>query len=134
MTAARVALAAAVGALVCWAAKSIAIGIAGGLGESPLEDPLFLAGAGCALVGVVALGLAWTEGRSWLVRGLGVALGVLGFGVAGGAIAVVVELVTPDDHWVWGEINLWLSALMLVVVARTTTRTMARRGVRAPAW
>jgi hypothetical protein len=134
MTAARVALVAAVGALACWAAKSVAIGIGGGLGESPLEDPLFLAGAGCALVGVVALGVAWTAGRSWLVRGLGVALGVLGFGVVGGAIAVVVELLTPDDHWVWGEINLWLSALVLLVVARTTARTVARRGARAPAW
>ena len=58
MTAGRLALVGAASAVVFWALKAIAIGVAGGLDKSPLESPLFLAGLVSALVGAGALG-AW---------------------------------------------------------------------------
>ena len=44
MTASRFAVLAAVASAVAWGLKAVAIGIAGGLDESPLESPLFVLG------------------------------------------------------------------------------------------
>ena len=46
---------AAVAAALLWATKAVVIGIAGGLGESPLESPLFGLGLLAFVVGVVSL-------------------------------------------------------------------------------
>ena len=72
MTAAKVATYATIGAVVAWAVKAVAIGVAGGLNQSPAEGPLFFLGMILFLVGVVAIGLAITAGRSVGARVLGV--------------------------------------------------------------
>jgi hypothetical protein len=67
MTARRVAMLAAAVAVVAWAAKAIAIWIAGGLDRSALEGPLFLAGFLSLLAAVAAVGVALAAGRAtWL--------------------------------------------------------------------
>jgi len=114
MAAGRVALLGAAGAVVFWAAKATAIGIAGGLDKSPLESPLFVAGLLSALVGAGALGAWLLAGRPTWVRALGalgvIVLVVLSAGI-GGSVAAALQ---PDDpSWVWGEVNLWVSAAVL---------------------
>ena len=129
MTARRLALLGAAGAVVLWALKATAIGTAGGLDKSPLEGPLFLAGLVSALVGAGALGAWVLAGRPTWMRVAGavgaIVLLVLSAGV-GGAIAAALQ---PDDpSWVWGEVNLWVSALVLaaaVLVQRSRTRVDA---------
>ena len=114
MTAGRVALLGATGAVVFWAAKATAIGIAGGLDKSPLESPLFLAGLVGALVGAGALGAWVLAGRPTWLRVLGavvaIVLVVLSAGV-GGSVAAALQ--PEDPSWVWGEVNLWVSAAVL---------------------
>ena len=115
MTAGRLALLGAAGAVVFWALKATAIGIAGGLDKSPLESPLFLAGLISVLVGAGALGAWLLAGRPTWMRVLGavvvIVLVVLSAGV-GGSIAAALQ---PEDDpsWVWGEVNLWVSAVLL---------------------
>ena len=129
MTARRLALLGAAGAVVLWALKATAIGTAGGLDKSPLEGPLFLAGLVSALVGAGALGAWVLAGRPTWMRVAGtvgaIILLVLSAGV-GGAIAAALQ---PDDpSWVWGEVNLWVSALVLaaaVLVQRSRPRVDA---------
>ena len=70
LTASRVALVAAAGALLGWAAKTLAIWIAVGLDQSPAETPLFLLGLLCALTAVVALAVAVSQGRRGPMRAL----------------------------------------------------------------
>jgi hypothetical protein len=114
MTAGRVALLGAIGAVVFWAAKATAIGIAGGLDKSPLESPLFLAGLISALAGAGALGAWVLAGRATWLRVLGavvaIVLVVLSAGV-GGSVAAALQ--PEDPGWVWGEVNLWVSAAVL---------------------
>lgn len=128
MTAGRVALLGATGALVFWAAKAIAIGIAGGLDKSPLEGPLFLAGLLSALVGAAALGAWLLAGRPTWVRALGalgvIVLLVLSAGV-GGSVAAALQPAEPG--WAWGEVNLWVSAALLAV-AVLVQRSRAQTG------
>ena len=62
MTSRRIALWASIAAATFWTAKSIAIGLAGGLDKSPLEAPLFFLGLISFVVAVVALGVALTAG------------------------------------------------------------------------
>jgi len=129
MTAGRVALLGATGAVVFWAAKATAIGVAGGLDKSPLEGPLFVAGLLSALVGAAALGAWLLAGRPVWLRTLG-ALGVMVLVVlsagVGGAVAAALQPAEPG--WVWGEVNLWVSAVVLavaVLVQRSRTQVAA---------
>lgn len=130
MTAGRLALVGAASAVVFWALKAIAIGVAGGLDKSPLESPLFLAGLVSALVGAGALGAWVLAGRPTWMRVLGavvvIALVVLSAGV-GGSIAAALQP-QDDPSWVWGEVNLWVSALVL---AAAVLVQRSREGVHA---
>ncbi len=115
MSVSRVAWLGASGAAGAWAAKAVAIAIAGGLDKSPVEAPLFLLGLMSALVGAAALGASLTPGKSTWVRVVAAAGGVVALiavAIAGGAAAQAAQ--PADPGWAWGEINLWVSALVLV--------------------
>lgn len=134
----RIALVAAVTTAVLWAAKATAIGLAGGLDRSPLESPLFLAGLAACLTTVVSLGLFLTGGRPGWQRAVGVvALVAVMVGTVPLLAGTVDALVppTPERHWAWYELNLWLMALTLlvvVVVSRPRTAAARRPARRAP--
>ncbi len=122
----RVALVSAGLAVALWAAKAVAISLAGGLGRSRAEGPLFLAGLACFLVAAVSLGLALTRGRPVALR---LAAGVLG-PVTGFALAMIIDTalrsVRPSDpSWVWGEVNLWVTAPLGLVLALVLARRTA---------
>lgn len=122
----RAALVSAGLAVPLWAAKSVAIGLAGGLDRSPAEGPLYLAGLACFLVAAVSLGLALTRRRHVAVR---VAAAVLGPGV-GFALAMVIDTalggIRPaHPSWVWGEVNLWVTAALALVLAVLLARRTA---------
>lgn len=113
---------AAVVAAAAWAVKAIAIAAAGGLDQSPLESPLFLLGLLAFLTAVVALALLVSRGRPRIVRAGAVLCAVVG-SIAVTAVAnAAVQLVATSDHWIWGEVNLWLGCLALFASA-TATRT-----------
>ncbi len=114
MNTSRIAVIASVLAAVFWAAKSVAIGAAGGLDRSPLESPLFFLGLASAIVANVALALSVAAGRAWWVRGAA-ALGVVValFAVTALLDAAVHGLV-DGDHWVLAEVNLWIDALVVL--------------------
>jgi hypothetical protein len=123
MNSSRVAVVAAGATVLLWAAKAVAIGTAGGLGRSRLEGPLFLAGFVCMLVSVVATGLALTTGRPVLQRSLSGAGAVVGAVVVTVLTQGIVGLVEPTDPgWAWGEVNLWVLALVATVLATWTGR------------
>lgn len=109
MTARRIAALAAVGAVIAWAAKAVAIWVAGGLDQSPLEAPLFFLGLVCMFVAFGALGAALTEGRGTGVRVLG-AVGAIVVGLAlSGLVETLVGVLVPDEAgWVKEEAGLWL--------------------------
>lgn len=114
MTAGRVAMIGAAGAVVLWAAKATAIGIAGGLDKSPLESPLFAAGLVSALVGAGALGAWVLAGRPAWLRVLGAVAAVVLLmlsALIGGSVAAALQ--PEDPSWVWAEVNLWVSAVVL---------------------
>ena len=108
---------AAVTSLVAWGAKAVAIWVAGGLDESPLESPLFLLGLVALVVAFVALGVSVARGRSLAVKVIGGAVGLL-IGVALSWLASFLALaVIPESAgWVQEEAGLWLSALLAVGV------------------
>ncbi len=125
MNSSRIAVAAAVGAALCWTAKSVAIGTAGGLDESPLESPLFLAGLGCFVVSVIALGVAATDGRpGWARAGAGVLAVAVGITVTSvvGAIVNAIEAPSSQRHWAWTEVNLWIIAVGALALALAVRR------------
>ena len=118
---------AVISALLCigaWTAKSVAIGIAGGLDRSPLEGPLFLLGLASFVTPVVLLSLALTTGRHPGARALGVVAGVVagaGFSVATNALVIALRPAEPS--WVWSELNLWVGAAVLLGLVLATDRS-----------
>jgi hypothetical protein len=111
----RVALVGGICAVVAWATKAVAIGLAGGLDRSAAEGPLFLIGLVSALVGAGALGAAVTADRSAAVRVVAGAAAIVAVLLVAGVVTLLVTLVQPrDPSWVWGELNLWISALALL--------------------
>ncbi len=117
---------AVISALVCigaWTAKSVAIGLAGGLDRSPLEGPLFFLGLASFVATVVLLALALTPGRPPALRALAVLVGVvtaIGFSVA---TEVLLTAVRPaDPSWVWSEVGLWVGAAALLGLVLVTDR------------
>jgi hypothetical protein len=123
---ARVALLAAVAAVTSWFAKATVIGVSG-LGRNPAEDALFFLGLAAALVGSAALGAAHAAGRARAARVAAAAVGVLALIVVAGLTQAVVTLVQPSNpSWVWGELNLWVAALVLVTAAALTYRHQAQ--------
>jgi hypothetical protein len=123
----RTALVSSVATVVVWTAKALAIGIAGGLGSSPAEGPLFLAGLVCCVVAAVATGVALTAGRSRAVRVLGGIAGFVVTAVLGTLAQSVVSAVQPaHPAWAWGEVNLWVMGLALLGV-NLARRQVSRR-------
>ena len=117
-----------VGAVVAWGVKAVAIGIAGGLDESPAESPLFVLGLLLYTLGVIAIGLSVTAGRSLPWR----LLGVVGALVVSAVVFLVVDaivagLAPEDPHWVWAEVQLW------IVSVGTAAAWLAWRSRRAAA-
>ena len=116
--------------VVAWGAKAVAIWVAGGLDESPLESPLFLIGLVALVVAFVALGVSMARGRAMGVKVIGGAVGIL-IGVALSWLAsFLAGAVIPDSAgWVQEEAGLWFSALLAVGVTAAwrakqgTTRT-----------
>ena len=113
----RISLVSSIAAVLAWAAKAVAIGTAGGLGRSPWEGPLFLAGLACFLTAVVTFALAVTERRGALARtGAAVASVVGGFALAM-AVNAVVQAVSSGQSWVREEVNLWVAATAMLGLA-----------------
>ena len=114
MSAARVATIATIGAVLVWGLKALAIGLAGGLDESPAEGPLFFLGMLLFVVGVVAIALALTAGRGPAGRLVGVVATFAVLFVVWLAVDTVVASMAPEDdpHWVWAEIQLWVIAVL----------------------
>jgi len=118
MNASRLAVLAAIASVVAWGLKAVAIWVAGGLDESPLESPLFVLGLVAIVVAFASLGVAVASERSLAVKVIGGLVGVLvGFGLSMLA-SVVAEAVIPDSAgWVEAEAGLWFSALLALGVA-----------------
>lgn len=132
MTTSRIALIAAATSLLAWLAKATATGAAGGPGRTPWEDTFFFVGLAAQLVAFVAVALALTGSRPLGVR-LGALLGgaVLVFGFVT-VFQLVIERVQPADaSWVWGEINLWVVAALVLGVAVLAHRRAATAAVPA---
>ncbi|QIK67994.1 hypothetical protein G7072_18070 [Nocardioides sp. HDW12B] len=119
MTSTRVSFIAASAAAALWALKGLAIGSAGGLGESPFEGPFFLTGLASFVIASVALGVAVLPRRAVPVRALaGLGVVVAGFAVAAGIDTLVSSIVPPDAdrHWAYTEVNLWVVAAALLAI------------------
>ena len=99
-----------VGAALVWGVKGLVIGLAGGLDRSPLEGPLFLLGLLLYALGVIAIGLAVTVGRSVAVRVLGAVIALAVTWAVFLGVDSVVASIPPkhDPHWVWAELQLWI--------------------------
>ncbi len=123
---ARAALLAAILTAALWAADAVSIGVGGGAGDNIADFLLFLAGLACFLFAAVSLGLAWTAGRPTAVRaGVAVLAPLMGFAL-GLAVDTALRAVLPTDHsWVWGEVNLWVTAALLLVLAWVQARRTA---------
>jgi hypothetical protein len=119
----RVALSAAVAAVVLWGAKAVAIGVAGGLDRSPFEGPLFALGLLAILVACAATGAAATAGRALWIRILAAALAL----IIGLAVAILSDtasgaLVPETAGWVSEEAGLWVSGLITLALVLFVTR------------
>ena len=121
MTTTRIARTASLLAVVLWAAKATAIALAGGLGKTPLESVFFFAGLVAALVAGVALALSYVGGRGPLLRAGAAIAGALALLAVAGVVSALVELLKTSDHWAWGEVNLWVSALLALGLAWGTS-------------
>ena len=129
----RVALIAAVAALVLWLLKALAIWNAGGLDESSLESPLFVAGLLAIVIAGAAFGAALTEGRTLEVRVAAAAAGLFVTAALGILIqnAIVAPLLPESTGWVEEEAGLWVSAaLLLAVVLWWTSRRSSNTAAR----
>ncbi|HQF03566.1 MAG TPA: hypothetical protein PK868_06150 [Phycicoccus sp.] len=124
MDTSRVALVGAPVTTTAWAAKALAIGVAGGLGKSPFETPLFFLGMVSALITVGALTLSRVPDRRLGVQIAAVAVGLVVMFAFTGALVAIFSAISPTGaSWVWGELNLWIVALVLLGLAiRTGTR------------
>jgi hypothetical protein len=118
MNSTRIAQVAAVAATIAWTAKAVVIGVAGGLGKSTLETPLFLLGLLCFVAAAVAYGASVTRNRATAVRliaGIGACLAGVVIVVA---IQGVLSVLGLEGHWVWTELNLWVVAGMGLALTR----------------
>lgn len=111
----RAALAASVTTTVLWTAKAIVIAVAGGVGRSPLEGPLFLLGLLACVVAGVLVGAAFFVRRSPAWRTLGALLSFVVLTVVGGVVQALATSGAAHPPWWRGEVNLW--AVMLTVLA-----------------
>lgn len=114
MNTTRISVLAATAAAAFWALKAVAIGTAGGLNKSPLEGPLFFLGLLCFVVAVCSLALAVVGGRRWWTRAAAVAGGVVTVALFAVISGIAVDTLATTDHWVWGELTLWLASLAVL--------------------
>lgn len=130
MSAQRVATFAAIGAVAAWAAKAVAIAIAGGLDLSPAEGPLFLLGLALIVLAFGAAGLAAAAGRGPVLRALG-ALGGIAVGLIGFLLveAAVGALVPSSAGWVQEEAGLWVASLLFAGAMLAWSRRGTQRSV-----
>jgi hypothetical protein len=129
MTASRLAVLAAAASVVAWGLKAVAIGVAGGLDQSPLEGPLYLLGLVSIVIAFAALGVAVAGERAVIVRVIGAMVGVLvGFALSMLASVAATAIIPDSAGWVQAEAGLWFSALLALGVA-VYWRT--RRGAEA---
>lgn len=132
MSAARIAVAAALAALAAWVLKAVAIGVAGGLDESPLEAPLFVLGLVAFLLAVGAFGVALAGGRPLWLRALAGAAGALVGAAVLLAIQSIVTAVLPSSTgWVEVEAGLWISAALAAAVIILSLRARGEIGAEA---
>lgn len=131
MTASRLAVLAAVTSVVAWGLKAVAIGVAGGLDQSPLEGPLYLLGLVAIVVAFASLGVAVAADRSVTFKVIGAVVGVLiGFTLSMLASVIAAAVIPDSAGWVQAEAGLWFSALLaLAVTAFWHTTRGARRTV-----
>lgn len=124
MTASRLAVLAAVTSVVAWGLKAVAIGVAGGLDQSPLEGPLFVLGLVAIVVAFASLGVAVARDHSVTFKVIGAVVGVvIGFGLSMLASVVAAAVIPDSAGWVQAEAGLWFSALLaLGVTAYWRTR------------
>lgn len=126
----RIAVTSAAAAVVAWAAKAVAIGLAGGLDKSAFEGPLFLTGLVFFVVAVGSLAVG-AVGPSWWARATALTGAVVAVVVAIALAGMGVDALTSSDHWVWNELNLWV--LSLGVLALGAWRSSRREPVAEPA-
>jgi hypothetical protein len=123
---AHLVLAAAVTSTCLWSAKSVAIGLAGGLDKSPAEGPLFLLGLLAHLTGWIALAVWSTRGRTRGIRTAVVAATVPAVVLATLVIQLLIGVLEPaDPAWFWSELNLWVLSVALLVLATSVVRRSA---------
>ena len=125
MTSRRIALIAAATAALAWTVKSVAIGLAGGLGKSPIEAPMFFVGLMSFVVAAVSLGVALTVGRpTWFRVAAGFGGFLVGFAFTMLVDAAVETFYAPgvERHWVWTEFNLWVAAAVGLALAVSVDR------------
>jgi hypothetical protein len=131
MTTTRIPLLLSLAATAAWTAKAFAIAAAGGLGRSPLEGPFFLAGLALAVVATAVSGAALVRRRRLLVRVVGAVAELVGVSLLATLAQLVVTAAQPaHPGWVWGELNLWVIAVVLVGVNLIALRP--RRPAAAP--
>jgi hypothetical protein len=111
----RIAVTAAAAAVVAWAAKAVAIGLAGGLGRSSFENPLFFLGLLCALLSVGALAVSAAATPRWWARAGAVAGALVALFVVVALTSAALESV--GDHWVWSELSLWVTSVAVLALA-----------------
>ena len=135
MSSARLAVYAAVLAVVAWIVKGIAIAAAGGLDKSALESPLFVVGMLALIIALGAFGVAVTAGRPVPVR----ALAAVGAIVVGVMLSILVQnavkAALPDStDWVQEEAGLWIGSILvaaliaMVLRSRSTPATPVQHG------
>ena len=110
----RISVIAASAAAASWALKAVAIGTAGGLNKSPLEGPLFFLGLVCFVVAVCTLALSVVGRREWWAKVATVVGAVVAVAVITVISGLAVDTLATSDHWVWGEMSLWLASLALL--------------------
>jgi hypothetical protein len=121
-----------------WTAKALAIGLAGGLGQSPLESPLFLLGLVALVVAAASTGIAVLRDGPWWRRVAGAVLGLVLTAVVGTVAGVVVSAIEPTSPgWAWEEANLWammatLLAVNLALGRRRPEQSATRVAAAAP--
>jgi hypothetical protein len=103
---------------VLWTGKAVAIAIAGGLGRSPAEGPLFLLGLVSCVVAAVVTSMAVANRRTTTGHVLAAVVGFVVIAIYGALEAAVISAIQPaHPGWAWGELNLWVLMLTLLAVA-----------------
>lgn len=118
---AQLALAAAAASAALWAAKAAVAALTGGNSDSPMATVLFLLGMVAHASALILLMVSWLPSRGLASRVLASIAGVLLGGVLTFVVNLLIGAIQPaDPHWVWGELNLWVIATVVLVAAVAT--------------